>query len=69
MVESSDSPAYHAVTHDRGVAWKFEFLPLDWKPAAGQHAAELVYLRNVDWPVLVLLADGIAVPRYAPKRA
>lgn len=68
VISGSESPTYSVAARDRGVRWSFEFLPLDWVPVAGETDAELVYLRGVDWPVLLIVEAGLIVPRYQPKR-
>jgi len=50
-------------------AWRFEFVKQGWKPAAGALEAEVFYIADVRWPVLVLVAStGVLVPMYEPKR-
>lgn len=52
-----------------GRDWTFRFKPQGWQPAAGEHAAELRFCDEVDWPAIVLTADGIIYPSDEPKRA
>lgn len=68
VIAGTDAPIYSAAARDRGVRWSFEFVPLDWTPVAGDTEAQLVYVRGVEWPVLLLVENGIIVPRYRPKR-
>ena len=68
VTPGSESPTYSAAARDRGVRWSFEFLPLDWVPVTGETEAQLVYLRGVEWPVLLIVEAGVIVPRYRPKR-
>lgn len=63
-----DSPSYFATTTERGIRWNMEFIATGWKPVAGNFRAQLVHLGAVEWPVLVLLDDGIVVPRNKPSR-
>jgi hypothetical protein len=68
VIAGAETPTYSVAARDRGVRWSFEFLPLDWLPATGETDAELVYLRGVEWPVLLIVEAGLIVPRYQPKR-
>jgi hypothetical protein len=64
----SESPSYFATTTEGGVRWKMEFLASAWKPAEGTFRAQLFHIRDVEWPVLLLVDDGIIIPRYKPSR-
>ena len=64
---SSDSDSYHATVHARSQVWKFEFIPLYWKPIAGRFAGEAVYLAEMAWPVLCFIGENVIYPRYEPK--
>lgn len=67
--EGGDSPTYRARIHDpvKG-AWEFEFVPQGWWPVAGLQAADAFRLGPIEWPVLVIVADGLVFPRQAPIR-
>ncbi len=66
----SDSDKFHAriVMADSGV-WRFEFIPLGWKPVAGQYPATIFRLPGLAWPALVQIEAGVMYPRYTPKPA
>jgi hypothetical protein len=64
----SDVVHYHArVRSERGEVWTFEFMPLGWTPAAGEFEAELRYLPDVAWPVLLVIPAGLVYPRADPE--
>ena len=62
----SDSDTYHATIISGVKPWNFEFIPQGWVPTSGKTEAELVYIDGVEWPVLLLTAQGILHPRYTP---
>lgn len=64
----SDTWQAHAVASDQR-AWKFEFIPLYWKPAAGTFAGELVFIDGIAWPVLCFVGENVMHPRYVPTSA
>ena len=68
VTPGTEATSYSAAVRDRGARWSFEFVPIEWAPMAGEREAQLVYLRGVEWPVLVVVDEGILVPRYKPKR-
>lgn len=64
---SGDSDSYQALARGQsGRLWRFTFIPQGWQPHAGEHPAELCYLPDVDWPVLICCQDGILYPRQTP---
>jgi hypothetical protein len=64
----SDSDSYHAiVVSGCKLPWKFDFIPQGWKPTEGIIPAELVFIKQVGWPVLIITEAGIIFPRYTPK--
>lgn len=66
---SSDSEKYFAtVAGKNSFSWRFEFIPLDWKPIEGQSRAMLYTLRGMDWPALIEVEGGVMYPRYTPSR-
>ena len=67
-VESwSDSDTYHAVVPvARSGAWRFEFIPVGWKPMVGESRATIYWLADIAWPVLIQLDAGVMHPRYTP---
>ncbi len=65
---SSDSDRFFAtVTTDPSCAWRFEFIPLGWKPVEGRTRATFHALPGVYWPALVEVDDGVMYPRYTPE--
>ncbi|MCA1944863.1 MAG: hypothetical protein LDL30_06210 [Desulfovibrio sp.] len=65
----SDSDTYHATVVDHlGHGWTFPFIPQDWTPKAGNTPAQLVFLPEFPWPVLVIGPEGIMVPRETATR-
>ena len=66
---SSDSDRFFAtVAGKQSCAWRFEFIPLGWKPIEGQTQATLHALRGSEWPVLIEVDGGVMYPRYKPKQ-
>ena len=67
---SSDSINYYAEILDntKGQTWKFEFMPLNWEPTKGTKAAKLVWIDDVDWPVLIETEEGSIYPKHNPKK-
>ena len=68
VTPGAETTSYSAAVRERGERWSFEFVPIEWQPVAGEREAQVVHLKGVDWPVLVIVDDGILVPRYKPKR-
>ena len=67
--QSSDSERFYvAVAPEPSREWRFEFIPLGWKPVAGQTRATLYTLPDLDWPALIEVEGGVMYPRYKPKR-
>jgi hypothetical protein len=67
--ETSESTRYYAqVRVSTGEAWRMEFVPLYWKPQSGSFPAQACYASAVEWPALLILAEGIFYPTYEPKR-
>jgi hypothetical protein len=48
------------------VGWRYDFVPIGWKPEEGVYQAAVYSLVEVSWPVLVRFDDGIAIPRSKP---
>ena len=49
--------------------WQMEFVqPQNWQPKEGRYPAELVFIRGVEWPVVLLASDGLLYPRLKPRR-
>lgn len=65
---SSDSERFYAtVATEPSRTWRFEFIPLGWKPFEGQTQATLYTLPGLEWPALIEVEDGVLYPRYKPK--
>jgi hypothetical protein len=66
---SSDSDKFYATVEIKpSCSWRFEFIPLDWKPIEGQTRATLYTLRGQEWPALIEVEGGVMYPRYTPSR-
>jgi hypothetical protein len=66
---SSDSDKYFAtVTCESYCTWRFEFIPLSWKPIEGQTQAALYSLNHLEWPALIEVEGGVMHPLYEPKQ-
>lgn len=58
------------VLMDNQPLWHMEFVtPQSWQPAEGPHFAQLVFIRGVEWPVVILTREGLLYPRWKPRRA
>lgn len=69
-VKTDDEGAiYSGVVRDaQHKAWQMQFgKPPGWEPQAGKLAAKLFYVQQAQWPVLIVTATGILVPRTTPK--
>jgi len=42
--------------------------PQNWQPKEGRYPAELVFIRGVAWPVVLLTSDGLLYPHLKPRR-
>lgn len=68
VTQWSDSPAYHATVEvSPSRKWRFEFVPLGWSPAEGNHDAVLFGIQGIDWPALVQVEQGVLYPRQKPE--
>jgi hypothetical protein len=57
------------ISMDNQPLWQMEFVtPQNWQPAEGKHSAQLVFIRGVEWPVVILTGDGLMYPRLKPRR-
>lgn len=58
---------YHATICEQGHPdWKYEFAPQGWQPAERSYPALIWHAGNAMQPVLVVVTEGILIPRYAP---
>jgi hypothetical protein len=70
----SGSDSYQATvqggarTGDAPARWRFEFIPLGWRPVAGRYTAVLFAHPALEWPALIQTEQGIIYPRYKPER-
>lgn len=49
--------------------WQMEFVtPQNWQPTEGKYSAQLAFIRGVDWPVVILVGEGLLYPRLTPRR-
>ncbi len=64
-----DSTIYTGVVRDtQHKAWEMRFgKPPGWEPQAGKQAAKLYYVTEAQWPVLIVMTQGILVPSKSPK--
>lgn len=59
---------YHATVSEAGqFDWKFEFIPQGWQPASRSYRARVWRTDSDGRPVLVVVEEGILIPRYDPK--
>jgi hypothetical protein len=64
----SDSDTFYATVAMPSLgAWRFEFIPLGWKPIEGEHPATLFRLPGITWPALIQVQQGVFYPRQTPK--
>ncbi len=58
------------ISMDGRTMWEMEFVtPQHWQPREGSYPAQLAFVRGVEWPVVVLMREGLLVPRLKPRRA
>ena len=72
VVATSDdgNTTYEAGVQDReGRDWTFRFSSFDWRPPTGDYPAQLRYVSEVAWPVLILTEAGLICPLHRPKQA
>ncbi len=54
---------------DNQALWRMEFaMPENWQPVEGRYKTDLVFIRGVEWPVLLLMEGGLLYPRLKPTR-
>ena len=69
--EDNDERQFHGrlqlLTGER--AWEMDFAPVSgWLPQADELIVDVVFLADIQWPVLVLSDQGLLWPRTSPKR-
>lgn len=66
--ESSETTYYKAVvTTPRRGRWAFHFQPQGWTPEEAVLTVECRFIRDVEWPVLLVAEPGLISPREVPK--
>jgi hypothetical protein len=69
LAQWTDSVSYHAINQGfLSNNWRFEFIPLGWRPQEGDYEATLFTVQGVEWPALVQVEQGILIPRSKPER-
>jgi len=59
---------YHAIVHEPDHSdWEYEFVPQGWQPATRTYPARIWRTGSGKRPVLVVVEEGIMIPRYDPK--
>ncbi|MCP5279042.1 MAG: hypothetical protein H6935_11865 [Thiobacillus sp.] len=59
---------YHATVSEPGHSnWLFEFVPQGWQPASQLYPARIWRCGESGSPTLVVVEEGILIPRYDPK--
>ena len=68
--ELSQYESYNGmILMDNQPLWQMVFVqPQNWHPKEGRYPAELVFIRGVTWPVVLLTSDGLLYPRLKPRR-
>lgn len=66
----SESRTYFAEVKENNQPeiWKFEFIPIGWKPSPGEYTCLLYHHARVPWPTLVEIPSGILYPRTNPEQ-
>ena len=66
----SEHESYRGIiSQDGQPLWQMDFVqPRGWIPAIGPHPAELYFIQGVEWPVVLVLQDGILYPGSKPRR-
>jgi len=60
---------YHATLHEQGHDdWKYEFIPVGWKPAAGSYPAKIWRNETDGRPLLAVTGEGVMMPRDDPEQ-
>lgn len=69
--DSNDYKSYQGMIFmNNQPLWRMEFvIPQNWQPAEGKYPAQLVFIRGVEWPVVILTGNGLLYPRLKPDRA
>ncbi len=58
------------ISMDRQPLWQMDFAqPKGWMPQIGLYPAQIAFIGGVEWPVLVILEQGILYPAHKPGRA
>ncbi|MEE9912210.1 MAG: hypothetical protein K4571_10865 [Deltaproteobacteria bacterium] len=58
------------ISIDSQPLWFMEFVtPRNWQPKEGKYSGQLAFIPGVEWPVVMITADGLLYPRLKPRRA
>lgn len=64
----ADDHHYQAIVRERDYPdWEYEFVPQGWQPVARTYTAKIWRTGNSRQPVLVVVEEGVMIPRYDPK--
>ena len=68
--ESNHHESYQGIiSMNNQPLWQMEFVtPQNWQPTEGKYSAQLAFIRGVDWPVVILVGEGLLYPRLTPRR-
>lgn len=70
IAHGDGSAHFHAMVKESGKPdWSFEFVPQGWLPVAGAYPARIWRMDAADAPALVIVDDGILIPRRDPVLA
>lgn len=48
--------------------WEYEFIPQGWMPNSRRYHAKIWSIKESEKPLLVVVEEGIIIPRYHPKQ-
>jgi hypothetical protein len=68
--DANQHESYHGlISMNHQPLWQMEFAaPQNWQPVAGKYPAQLAFIPGVEWPVVILIRDGLLYPRLKPRR-
>ena len=58
---------YAQVIDNNGLLWKFECLPLDGDIKKGRFEAKLIWIDQINWPILIETENAVIYPKQIPK--
>lgn len=54
---------------DHQPLWQMNFVqPRGWEPEIGVHSVELAFIQGIEWPVIIILKEGLLYPGSKPRR-